>query len=363
MKFDNTAVFILVLATLAAFAGGYWLGNHNTLQHLASSSELTDNEPPALSNAQASTTKRANILELSNSQATNIVVDEQTAAPTVKIADETNSTLNPTAPLLASNASVIDTIAFLNALESSENNYGYSEFGPAIDALRDLVKDNPENFQIVADYFADSNIESQVPYYLTAVLNRADIADKDILMNNLALRLSAQGTPSGNTRLLHLVSSTGLHHQNEEVITTIKNIALYSQAESINRTYALDLLMPFQLNSNEKNKVLSDLSFALHQASGEEVSYIVENIIRFSDKNEKVELAKSYLADTNSFETRVAILTTMHNRSIEANDALKEALFNIAQNTNDPLSTHARDTLMYVFEIDNNEYNRLRNGG
>ncbi|MFT6268946.1 MAG: hypothetical protein ACJAVV_001764 [Alphaproteobacteria bacterium] len=365
MKGNYTATFIVIMLTLAAFAGGYWLGTRNTLEHLRSDK--------ALSNNQNLSTDISKPLSNSNSQAaqssTTFGKIIENISPHVELPNTEKSNFqlaevqNDIELTLFENASIMDTIAFLNALNASENKDRFDKFAPALESLRNAVKNNPDNFQILIDYFAESDIDSEIPYYITSVLQSAEVEGKDILMNDLVLRLSAQGTSSGNTRLLHLISSTGMHYENEEIISTIKNIALYSQADSTNRTYALDLLMPYQLNPTEKNKVVSDLSFALNHAPREEVSYILENIIRFSNKSERINLATNYLAYTNNFETRVAILSTMHNGSIKPSDALKEKLFGIAENSSDPLSTHARDTLLYVFEIDNDEYERLRSGG
>lgn len=264
-------------------------------------------------------------------------------------------------PFLPENASVLDTIAFLSGLEI-DNQEAYKTFATVLESLSESTKEDLGNFQILLDYFAQSDMDTQIPYYITTLIHSAQVPDKDMLVKDLVRRLSAQGTSSGNTRLLHLVSSNGMQFQNDEILQNIKDIALYSSIDDGNRTYALDLLMPYQLNNSEKIKVVNDLKFTLSQASREEVSYIVENIVRFSEKDERANLANAYLSEANSFETRVAILTTMHNGSVKPSESLKAKLFDIAENTNDPLSSHARDTLMYVFEINNDEYNRLRAG-
>jgi hypothetical protein len=358
MKATSTATFFILISTLAGFAGGYWLGTHNTLKHLDASGEFSHKKTSLVDIDVKKTARASNrtVASPTNMGLAQYVSVDNGGTTVLENTDKDEL-------FLAQNASVIDTLAFLNALEQSGEKEAYKKMGSALELLRNAVKDNPENFQILVDYFADSGTESQVPYYITSVLHSADIVDKELLMANLVTRLSAQGTAIGNTKLLHLVSSRGMHVGNDEIVSTIKNIALYSPADSTNRTFALDLLMPFQLNSNEKNKVITDLSFALNQAPREEVSFIVENIIRFSDKSEIVTLASSYLSENNNFETRVAILSTMHSGSVKPNDVLKAALFRIAENPSDPLSNHARDTLMYVFEIDNDEYNRLRQGG
>jgi hypothetical protein len=360
MKINNMALFGMVIVALLAFACGYYLGTENTLQHLHSRSQkwvANTNQPIASATSFVPISMLPHSIFIEN-----IAPAEVLLAP-LKTAVKIEEIPVNSGPVLADNAGVVDIIRFLNLLEASDNPDSLDKFVPALNSLREAADNNPENFQILMDYFAESDPELPMPYYITNVLQSANLTNKDILMNNLVLRLSAQGSVSGDARLLHLLSSTGMHYENDDIISTIKNIALYSQVDSGNRTYALDLLMPYQLMPNERSKVVTDLSYALTRASREDVSYILENIIRFSDKDERIKLASEYLASTNNFETRVAILSTMHNGSIKPNDALKAELFSIAQNSSDPLSKHAIDTLMYVFEIDNDEYKRLQNGG
>lgn len=106
--------------------------------------------------------------------------------------------------------------------------------------------------------------------------------------------------------------------------------------------------------------MVSDLRMLINENTSGKTANLVENILKFSAPEERENLAFSYLSQDNSFETRIAILTTLHTGTVKPNSILKQALFEIAQNVNDPLNRHARDTLLSAFEIDNNEYRRLR---
>jgi hypothetical protein len=366
----SNLIAIILSVALLCFAGGYWLGTEKTLNYLnkqqgARAKQIEDLELAL----EQSKINRDDNLETSNKNQTNLSSNQNKLSlfeagqqePQNKLAiqsDNSKSSLN-----LPENATVLEMLDYLAALTADPSNEHVDKFRPMIDRIEAAISNNPENLQLLIDHFVESDIDSKMPYYIISMLQSTEIADKQVYMDNLVARLKTQGTASANKRLLHLVSSTGIHHENEELISTIKNIALYSQTDDTNRTYALDLLMPYQLNKSEKHKVVSDLTFALSQAPSEEVSYMIENIIRYSDKTQRAQLAREYLGEANSFETRVAILTTMHNGSVTPSDDLKEALFSIAQNDSDPLSKHARDTLIYVFDINNSEYQRLRDGG
>ena len=361
---NKTTLFLLLACVgFCTFAIGYWFGTDKTLKQLDArvleTSIQTDQHKQnpqqvfAINRVLSSKDNKIILLQNNNTKFGN------------SHSDQDNETLTESATELLSlskDATIIEMLEFLALIGLSENIDDIDQFGPTLDAIRHLVSTAPENLQILIDYYLNSDAETQSPYYFTSVLQGTDIEDKDFIISDMVIQLASQGTNNANKKLLHLVSSTGAFQDNEPIIDILKNIALY-QTDGKSRTYALDLLMPYQLNIDEKGKIVNDLSFALTQAPSEEVSAMVENIIRFSDKNKRIELASSYLSDTNEFATRVAILSTMHSGTIKPNEELRIQLFTIAGNPNDPLSKHAKDTLMYVFEIDNNEYNRLKGGG
>lgn len=355
--------FLLVCVALCAFAIGYWFGTDKTLRQL--NAQILETPYEVEQSKQDPQQVPSNNIDLSAQNNNTVLLHGSDKTLGNNNHDQNNKTVNePKSDLLSlsSDATVIEMMDFLALIAASENPNDIDQFGPTLDAIRNLVSTAPENLQVLIDYYINSDAETQSPYYFTSILQGANIEDKDFIVSDMVNRLAIQGTNNANKKLLHLVSSTGAYHDNEPIIDTLKNIALY-ETDGSNRTYALDLLMPYQLNIDEKAKVVNDLSFALEQARSEEVSSTIENIIRFSEQDKRIELASNYLADTNEFATRVAILSTLHSGTIKPSNALKTQLFTIARNPSDPLSKHAKDTLMYVFEIDNNEYNRLKGDG
>ena len=71
-------------------------------------------------------------------------------------------------------------------------------------------------------------------------------------------------------------------------------------------------------------------------------------------------MADNYLNDQNDLATRVAVLSSLHSGTLKPSDKLRTRLFDIARNTNDPLSNHAKSVLMNVFDISNDEYQKLK---
>ena len=178
-------------------------------------------------------------------------------------------------------------------------------------------------------------------------------------MNNLVQRLANIGSSQANEKMLQLISNTGLANKQPEVIEAVTNVALYSDSSDPNKLFALDLLMPYQLDISQKQKVVDDLRFALDNSSDDDKSYLVESMMRYSDKPQRQQLASTFLQAETDFATRVATLSSFHSGVLHANDALKAQLFSIALSNTDPLKEHAKHALMYAFEINNDEYQQL----
>ena len=353
-------ILFITVTVIVAFATGYWLGSEkNGTNHaeykipVSSGQQNTDLEIKLDDNAIGP--PRANIGATSAATVPDSL-NQQAAIVTSLDVSETLS-------LKFSDASINELLDILDTIGNSDDADDMSLLEPIHEALLKAVDNNPENFGRLIDYLVESEGWSQMPYDISSILYNTNIPDQQIYLNDLALRLSTQGTPSANTRLLHVLRSTGIHHENEALMSAIKNIALYSQSNDNNRINALDFLAPYQLNLDEKNKIVDELSLSLLSLPREEMGYVIENIIRFSDKTERTALATRYLSTNHNFETRIGIISSLTRGAIDANDSLKDVLFSIAENGNDPLNQHAKATLLYVFEIDNEEYIRLRNGG
>lgn len=343
---------------LFAFSFGYWWGSQQAFTHPGPPLKdlSSENQQTSLSSDNGSK------FEFTINKFNLDIPPENNSDDQHSIDTEDTSDLLPSNLKLAPNASINEMLTFLSLISASDNKEDIKQIGPTLELLITAVSEDPNNLQMLADFYVYSD-DSATPFSISHILQNANIQDLDIVINNMVERLSAQGTSIADQKLLHLVSNNSDFQDNEQIIYALKNIALYKQTDNINKIYALDLLPTYQFDSEEKSKIVSDLTFALEQSPSEEVSYMIENIVRFSDRENRTKLASDYLNGANPISVRIAILSTMHTGAVKPNEILKATLFNIAQNTNDPLSNHARDTLVHVFEIDKNEYKQLQNGG
>jgi len=273
------------------------------------------------------------------------------------------STTESIDPLFSPPHDLVDPIAlleYLSLLTSSDNPENIDQFAVYMDKLRQSLKDSPENLQILLDHFVALPLDSKQAYYITSLLQSGPIANRESVLNQLVQRLSFEGTPTSNEKLLQLVSNIGFEAQQTEVVDAVMNIALYTEASDPNKLFALDLLMPYQLNTLEKQKVVDELRYALLNTEQKDKSYFVESIMRYSDANDRQNLANEFLQIENDFSARVAVISSVHSGILSPNDNLKSELFNIALNNNDPLQKHARNALLYAFDINNSEYQMLQ---
>lgn len=356
---NRKLTYFLCISIPVAFALGYQQGKTSALNQILNSPSLEDD----VNEAYTKTTDQDNIELSKQIQKAKLSKESETSKLDETAEPTSQEEQGDTSRLPSQDADIIELLTFLLTISASNTPEDMDLFSPALNLLKQSVKENPQNLQVLLDYFLQADSDSRAPYYITSILQGANIPDKEFILNNLVQSLSAQGTASAKTKMLHLVASTGAHHDNQLITQSLKNIAIYEDEINENRLYALDLLMPFQLKEEEKFKVVNDFKSALDTANSEEKSYWIENIIRFSPKQERNQLASSYLQSNNDFSTRVAILSTLHNGSVKPDSELKQQLFQIAQDSNDPLTRHAKDALLYVFEINNEEYQILKNGG
>ena len=346
-------IALIIIGLVSAFGIGYWQGQESVLLTLSKQQiQLLDVNRTFEPGKEAN--KRAWITPTKNT-------DKSSSNNLLKANEYLPSIVLPAPSIVADSNSPIDLLEYLVLITASDNPQDMEQFSITMDRLRKLVSTNPANVEILLDYFIASPVDSRQPYYIISVLQSADIPDRKEVLANLVQRLSFEGSVESDQKMLQLVSNTGLVNENAEVIKAVKDIALYSSSSKANRLFALDLLMPYQLDVTQKQKVVDDLRFALNTSKDDDKSYLVENIMRYSDKDQRQEMASNFLKAENDFASRVAILSSIHSGSVQASDTLKSELLSIAQNPSDPLREHAKHALMYAFEIDNSEYQLLFN--
>lgn len=358
VKFSHLAVIIIIVCFV--FSIGYWRGQESMMTLHSSNLLMAPNND----------LERANYPSDLNWEIA--LTDPLTSAlPPVLITANSND-VNDIAPEalntdilgeIAPDASATELLDFLVTIANSDNQDNMQFFAKTMDRLRDAVTNDPIALQALLNSFLQADVEAKSPYYIISVLQGSGIANKKQIFENLAQQLAADGTIDSQQKLLNLVSSTGMQEKNMAITDLITEIALYSNIDTSNRLYALDLLMPYQLNENQKQTVVNDLKLSINTMNEDQKSYAIENMMRFSLNNERQQMANEFLNSNNDLSTRIAVLSSLHSGSLSPSGKLKTQLFEIAKDTSDPLSNHAKHALMNVFDITNDEYKTLNSGG
>ncbi|MDT0594395.1 hypothetical protein [Glaciecola petra] len=360
MKLSLSKGIYLLSFTVIVFLAGYLTGSKR-LDHVITAQQ--QNDP---NNIRASTKQKVKnpwqndqqqLLQQNNPQATEVI-------PPLSDIDETDPSVQSTSSVLArlgDDTSTLELLDFLVMISNSEEPGDINYFSETIDLLHAKLKADPENVQVLLDQFVSVEADSDAIYFITSLLQSAQLEDTETLFQNLAENLAIDGTSQSNKKLLHLIATTNLAMENNNTNAFIIDIAMFEKEDSSTKLLALDLLQPYQLNQNQKAVIVEDLKSLIIGSTTDNKGMLIENILRFSDSSQKQELANQYLEDTYALATRVSVINSLTEGTLRPNQEMKTLLFSIAQNTQDPLNIHAKHALLFAFDISNDEYKTLQN--
>ena len=357
-KKSHFAISVLFIAMV--FLLGYWQGQESVL-------DLNSGQVVALNLIASKQNSNPNMALQSNQQQVPLANTSNKETKRRLIENENSSQANNVAnnnilSQLSANATATELLEILIDIAGSENNEDMQYFSKIMDRLRVAVKEDPLAIQALLSRYLNADTEDKDPFYIISILQGADIPNREQIFIQLAQQLASEASQASQEKLLHLASSTGLQDKHSEVSNMITDIALYGNPNIQNKLYALDLLMPYQLNQNEKYTVVNDLKQALPNMSEDHKSYAIEHMMRFSNQNDRGQMAKTFLSTSNDLSTRIAVLSSLHSGTLSPSSNLKSQLFSIAQDKADPLNQHAKHALMNVFDISNDDYIKLNNG-
>lgn len=357
---------LLCILLIAVFLLGFWGGQVSVLN--VNNDQVVLSPTPLLGNELS--TETSNKFDNSRDGLQALTRESETKAnifDTNALADSTQSipanAVSSRFEALSNSPNANALLSLLVDIASSENPDDMQYFARTMDKLRQLVSEDPTAIQALLDNFVLADADARSPYYVISVLQGADIPNRVQIFESLAQQLLADSSNSSQEKFLHLVSSTGLQENNQTISNMLAEIALYSSMETSNRLYALDLLMPYQLETGQKQSIVDDLKLNINSMEESQRSYAIENLMRFSEPENRETMAREFLNTSNDLSTRVAVLSSLHSGTLKPSSNLKEQLFTIASNASDPLSSHAKHALMHVFDISKSEYDQLNSDG
>jgi hypothetical protein len=233
-------------------------------------------------------------------------------------------------------------------------------FSQAIDQLRDALANNPTQLARMAEHLQSLEYGTKEFHYVTSLLQGLPDQKGRAALQNLALQLSQRTDSSSIQQFLHIVSNAQDSADNPEILSSLVNIALYSPEATQVKLEALDMVMPFQVSDVERQQILSGLNGILEQSEDGEVGAVLNHVMRFSNAQQRQEMAINLISTGNDIELRYTVIDGLQSGNIPRSADLKEQLFSIATNPSDPLHQQAKHALMYTFDISNQEYQRLK---
>ena len=361
----NARKFVAPLTILGlAFYGGYLLGVNSKEapsdeQNLAQGQAINEFAAPKM---QPHAWSSFDDLLKQNEQNNNVFAEQTQSANEPADENTTEQSLDITAQEYQWE-DPDDIIAMFNeliTLSLPNTDKDVRSFGQAIDQLRAVLADSPAQLSIIIEHMQTLDPNSREFNYVTAVLQALPEQKGLQALERAALQASQRFDSASRQQFLHLVANTHNAADNPEILNSLVDIALYSDEASSTKLNALDLVMPFQVGSIERQQILSGLNGMLEDSEFDNKNAVVSHVLRFSNQEQRSTLASKYIGSSNDDELRYSILDGLHSGTVPRSDNIKQELLFIAQDPQDPMRDQAKHALMYVFDISNEEYRQIK---
>ena len=291
-----------------------------------------------------------------------IVADGQTNAASADTNDGTDPEGQSTPDSFdwQNRGDIISMFEQMMALSDPVTNEEITVFSQAIDEFRAALVNSDADVASLLEHMSAIDPNSKEFGYIVSLIAALPDQRGYEALEDVALTLAQSNEQRSVDKFLDILGSSYSGTDNPEVVSALMDIALYSEFEDTTKLNALDYLHPFQISSVEKQEIQSNLSTLLDEAPMYEKSTYLNHILRFSNQDEKLELAQRYLAQEQNQELRTTIIDKLAYGAVPRTESLRETLMTIATSPDDPLQVYAQHTLMYSFDISNEEYLRLK---
>ncbi|GAA58370.1 hypothetical protein P20652_0224 [Pseudoalteromonas sp. BSi20652] len=180
-------------------------------------------------------------------------------------------------------------------------------------------------------------------------------------LTNFALELSQYDDNQSREQFLLLTANLNNNIENPSIHSALADIAIYTEDSENMVLDALNLLKPFQLDDYEKEQILTRINNLLANSDGANHSLLVNNALKFSNNEEREQMANQFIDSKHDIETRHGVLEALHTGTVPRSNLIKNQLINIASSQSDPLNQAAKNTLKDLFYITYQEYEQIKN--
>ena len=260
-------------------------------------------------------------------------------------------------PLLVDNGDII--ALFNDFLTYSTSNSDYKEYGKKIDDIRNILISSSADLALLLEYFEQVPIDSQASYMLVSIImGLPQELSKPAMQRVMENALLKEG-PENATNFLELVARTGV--KSPSITSSLKDIAIFSEKDE-ETLRALDMLMPYELSNVENQQVRERLLAAINNSTNPDNPYYFSQLLRFSNTAQREQLALDAFHNESNTEMQSIIMDSIQAGTLDRSAALREILFSIAKQDQNELQHQAIYTLLYRFDLSQNEYNDITQG-
>ncbi len=351
----NLKIIKPVLLALIFFLGGYQFA----ILTVSRDSDITAQSRPE--NQQGSIDKVSERSSFESTDANAHAIKSNTSVPNTndRVASPASPDHNDFSDRLIHN----DVNAMLANLDGLREEGAANEIiATQFDVLKQFLIENPENVRELASELDRQSVNSESFDDLLSILGTlpSELTDPTFLSMAEQYQYASTYDGSSQKRFLTALSNISTPAESEALVRSLVDIVLFEETETTDRLTALRLVNPGQLQESEKNSVAKELNQLINNANEQDSVRLLPHLIRFSDKNRRTEIASNFLSISHVESTRHEILNSISSGTIPANDDVKAMLFKMAETPEDALSQAAAETLKHAFELNHEEYSRLR---
>lgn len=254
-----------------------------------------------------------------------------------------------------------DIIAMFNDFVTySTSNSEYKEYGKKIDDIRKILVSSDSELALLLEYFDQVPIDSQASYMLVSIIMGLPQELGEPAMQRVMENALQKADPANLTNFLELVARTGI--KSSSITMSLKDIAIFSGKDD-EALRALDMLMPYELSYVENQQVTDRLKAAIDSSEKADSPYYFSQLLRFSNSTQREQLALDIFNATDANNSMQSIvMDSIQAGTLNRSTALKDALFNIAKQDQSELQQQAIYTLLYRFDLSQDEYNNISRG-
>ncbi|MGY5449923.1 hypothetical protein ACVFI8_03060 [Agarivorans sp. MS3-6] len=341
-------IALLSVATLC-FAGGY---QYALFRHSGPSNYSQHQQDASVSSFVESRATSANIPDGSYTQ------DSAFKAPSDWQAEPDLNRAKPNTP----DQRTIDELDSI--LSSIDNINEQDDKGQIIanqfDLLKQMLISRPEQLAYTVAQLDDYSIDDPKFKLLMSVIQNMPNNTADEALFSLAKQYGMYSDPESQQKFVTLLASTTSTIDSEEIVQGLVDLSVMEHTDSNTRLEALSLLKPFQIETAEKNLLVTEIESLIYKSNASDAELLLPQLMRFAIDEQRTAMATDMLSYDNSESLRMAVLENISAGSISVSDNVKITLLEMANNDSDPLNMAAKNTLIDSATLSHQEYSQLR---